>query len=168
MKNFRFVIIIAILYLMFPAVKGQNEIGFTCFTESDSQEIMTSAIIVENCYRIGGPTDESEFNPFIPNANSPIYTVRLNLHIMQEDDGTGNFPGNLATRILLYNMVQDINNIFYSNMQQPVCNGILTPNFIVDTRIRFRIDGIYFHKNSSICHLKPYHEASELNFPPIR
>ncbi|MHB9055524.1 MAG: M43 family zinc metalloprotease [Paludibacteraceae bacterium] len=30
----------------------------------------------------------------------------------------------------------------------------------MDSRIRFRVDGIYFHQNSSICHLKPYNEST--------
>ena len=126
---------------------GQNLPLFECSTVVQHPYDLQAPAAV-NCSLNDIYANEIVNDAFIPTANSPIYTVRLNVHVLQKDDGSGNFEDNSVNRAFLQQLVNDV-NYMYANCQQPVCNGIFEPNYIIDTRIRFKIDGIYFHKNTS-------------------
>lgn len=81
-------------------------------------------------------SNESINDSYIPTPNSPIYTVRLNLHSMQEDDGSGNFQNNVADIAFLNQLINRVNEL-YSDNQPPIWNGLQPDPYIVDSRIRF-------------------------------
>lgn len=108
-------------------------------------------------------SNESINDSYIPTPNSPIYTVRLNLHSMQEDDGSGNFQNNVADIAFLNQLINRVNEL-YSDNQPPIWNGLQPDPYIVDSRIRFRIDEVYFHQDSENCHFKPYNEGDKSSF----
>jgi hypothetical protein len=73
---------------------------------------------------------------------------------MQEDDGSGNFQ-NIRPHIQFFQqLVADLNSL-HGHLQQPIWNGVRNDYYIQDSKIRFKIDGIYFHKDSERCHSKP-------------
>jgi len=113
----------------------------------------------QNCSFNDTDAVETVNDAYLPNSNSLIYTVRLNLHVMQKDDSSGNFQNTTTDKAYLQQMFDDVNTIYSAN-QQPVWNGPQNDPYLPDTRIRFRIDGIYFHRNSAVCHLKPYNEST--------
>jgi|GEM_PF-6726518 len=124
---------------------GQNQFQFECSTIAEEDH----SIRAGNCAYNDIFANEIVNYAFIPTANSPIYTVRLNLHIMQEDDGSGNFQDTPEDRAFLQQLIDGV-NYMYGNSPQPICDGVVTENYIVDIRIRFRIDGIFFHRNSPL------------------
>ncbi|MHB9055525.1 MAG: hypothetical protein ACYC2P_05145 [Paludibacteraceae bacterium] len=66
---------------------------------------------------------ETSNDPYIPSPNSPVYTVRLNFHLMQEDDGSGNFQDNATDRAFLMQLTDAVNTIYSAN-HQPIWNGL--------------------------------------------
>ena len=129
--------------------------------------IDTTTLLIERVRMLASGTANCSFNdiwanettndPYIPNSNSSIYTIKLNLHIMQETNGSANFQDNTTDKGFIQQLISDVNAI-YSTNQQPTWNGLRSDPYINDSKIRFQIDGVYFHQNSSVCHLKPYNE----------
>lgn len=139
-------------------VVGQQTIVSECFQHAiQTNNVGAGAPSAYYCSYNDIWSAEATNDAYIPSPNSPVYTVRLNLHIMQEDNGSGNFQDQAADKAFLMQLIDDVNTA-YSVNHQPIWNGLRNDPYVVDSRIRFRVDGIYFHKNSSKCHLKPYDE----------
>ena len=72
--------------LIFYNLAAQNPVIYECH-----QQIETKSKALKSRYVYCSSNDiytvETSNDPYIPSSNSPIYTVRLNLHVMQEDDG---------------------------------------------------------------------------------
>ena len=86
-----------------------------------------------------------DMNQYIPDMDAtkplhvpPIKTIRVNINIIQKDDGTGNFEDNEITRERLRTVFGYINN-FYSHRapSDPISWVTELPNY--DSRIRFSI-----------------------------
>jgi hypothetical protein len=131
-KKIGLLCLMALPLLMF----GQNQINCTSDVENAPYLTSSSNPASVNCSFNDVNAYETVNDAYMPNANSIVYTVRLNLHIMQEDDGSGNFQNNAADRAFLQQLVTGVNDM-YANIQQPVCHNVATENFIVDSRIRF-------------------------------
>jgi len=97
---------------------------------------------------------ETVNDAYFPDSNSPIYIVRLNLHIMG-NNGIGNFQ-NTVTDIAYIEQLFDDANAVLANNQAPIWNGPQSDPYLPDAKIRYRIDGIYFHHDSIFAHSKPY------------
>ncbi len=69
---------------------------------------------------------------------------------MQRDDGEGNFKqNNSAHTLFLDSIVYSLNNV-YSNIEAPASapSQNCTTSHIIDSKIRFSLEGIYYHKDS--------------------
>lgn len=84
---------------------------------------------------------------------SPIKTIKLNINIIQKNDGTGNFQDDEEVRNRIRTIMEWINGI-YSHYQpsDPISWVTELPNY--DSRIRFSIgeygnERIYFYRNSN-------------------
>ena len=84
---------------------------------------------------------------WIPSVSNPsILTIKVNLNIMQDGNGSGNFSLNdIESLEQIFNWMADIYHFNYQP-SDPI-NGVF---FIPDTYIRFEIGGIYFYNESSL------------------
>lgn len=84
---------------------------------------------------------------WIPSVSNPsILTIKVNLNIMQDGNGSGNFSLNdIESLEQIFNWMADIYQ-FNDQPSDPI-NGVF---FIPDTYIRFEIGGIYFYNESSL------------------
>lgn len=101
-----------------------------------------------------------DMNQYIPDMDAtkplhvpPIKTIRVNINVIQKDDGTGNFEDNEITRERLRTVFGYIND-FYSHRapSDPISWVTELPNH--DSRIRFSIgeygeERIYFYQNTN-------------------
>jgi hypothetical protein len=88
--------------------------------------------------------DYANYTPYNP-AYTPIKTVRLSFHIFQNDDGTGNFINNENDRLYLNNVIDYCNSVLSSQGTLNIGNSI----YIGDTRIRYKLENIYFHPHTT-------------------
>lgn len=111
----------------------------------------------------GGQAGPQQLPPnYDPTGNSTtcgqVQNIRVNVHFLQHDDGTGNFtttddgrPGNPGTATTGYNYAQGL--IW-------ACNGQMDQNSVlrlapgssltpVPKRVRWVLDGVYFDRNST-------------------
>lgn len=94
-------------------------------------------------------------DPKHPQA-TPIRYVRINFHIMQRSDGTGNF-NEAAGKKFCRDLVDQSNNRWSNNLQMNLPEGNNTA--VLPTSIRVVLardsetgeDAIYFHKNDTLC-----------------
>ncbi|MFZ4454761.1 MAG: hypothetical protein ACOYOT_00920 [Bacteroidales bacterium] len=133
---------IIILFLLI-SVTGQTQI--MCLNDS-VLPVSTRSANSANCSFNDVSIDNIENVLFEPSANSEIIYVKLNLHIMQKSDGSNNFQDNSTHRAYILSIIQGLNEI-YSNIQQPRWNGLKNDPYIIDSKIRFVVDGLFFHKD---------------------
>ncbi len=126
-------------------VSGQGQ----CVTPSLTLPTYSSTL---NC---SGSYLDYSVNPSSP-QDEPIITIRVNIHVIENSNHTGNFLNNAATINFLSGLFAADNTISphtmnftpYGHVEQATwtinLGGGPVP-FISDTRIRFRLTGIYFH-----------------------
>jgi predicted Zn-dependent protease len=130
MKNLSFILILTLISHF-----GYNQDSSYCETNLSSTSDP----------HIGGEcSDYSNYSP----ANSlitPIKTIRLSIHIMQKDDGTGNIE-NIPSHLIFLAEIQNQMNNHYANL------GVLdvgTSIHILDSRIRVVFEKLYFHAHTA-------------------
>lgn len=91
-------------------------------------------------------------------SNAPTITMRVNIHVMQKNDGSGSFVDDVATRAYLSGLFAVDNTVCphtcnftpYGHVEpatwQIDVGGIPVP-FVTDAKIRFILTGIYFHQD---------------------
>ena len=91
----------------------------------------------------------------IPNSQTPIKTVRLNMHLMLKDDGTGNFPEDDPLAFTYLDSMMNWLNAILANLQPPTIpapDKNINPTdpsvYIPDSRIRFRLASVHWHKDT--------------------
>ena len=119
-------LILCFVFMSF-IVKAQED--FKCFTRIDTNYI---GVNVDSLYYqiCNGTTQVWEnsywdhyrdLNMYIPDMDTtkplhvtPIKTVRLNINIIQKDDGTGNFDNSYNTRKRMRQIITSVNNRYSS------------------------------------------------------
>jgi len=89
-------------------------------------------------------SNREEYTPLI-SGQTPIITVRIAFHIMQDDNSSGNFQ-NIPSHRTYLNNIANHTNYLLSNLG--VLNIGTTP-YIQDSRIRIYLEDIYFHPHTS-------------------
>ncbi|MDR1346080.1 MAG: T9SS type A sorting domain-containing protein [Bacteroidales bacterium] len=103
-------------------------------------------------------TDHDDVNllasSYIPGASTPVCTVKVNIHIWRNDDGTGNYwqdtPAYRDTMRLVFSYLNQI----YANNNSYSMNIPGAP-LIPDTKVRFEIDSFYYYNNSVVANGLP-------------
>ncbi len=87
-----------------------------------------------------------EYN--IPDANTPIKTIMVNINVFQKTDGSGNWQ-NTPDHIARLEQVISWVNSKYKNVTYPsdVLPGV---EFISDSKIRIELANIYFYQNDDL------------------
>ncbi|MCP4179841.1 MAG: hypothetical protein GY756_18935, partial [bacterium] len=78
--------------------------------------------------------------------NTPILTYKINIHLFRKTDGSGVYQYSDTTNI---NQQVEWVNYIYANINQPVLVTNPVAPYINDSRIRFKLMGIYFHDNDN-------------------
>ena len=88
---------------------------------------------------------------YIPDSITPIVTIKVNVNVWRENDGTGSYwldtPAFRDSLRMLFNYLnyQFAVNQIYSD---PVSNA----EFILDTKVRFELDTVYYYNDSTLAH----------------
>ena len=90
---------------------------------------------------------------FIPDENTPIIIIPVNVNVWREDDGTGNWWLDTQDRRDSLQKAYDYLNDIYSH-NEPYSLYIPNTQFIEDTRVRFVIDTVYYYNNSVMAYKK--------------
>lgn len=133
---------LSLLMLCCPSIFGQVE----CHTPDPGEESTVRIINVSSdidCQRsTTGQNTNNEF--YVPDANTPIKTVRINFHVMQKTDGTGNFDENNVDHMAHSWEIEDWVNDKFTNMHEPLFGGATGDPYVLDSRIRVKLQAIYF------------------------
>ena len=97
--------------------------------------------------------DDKGYIPYQPDY-MPVKRVRLVFHFFQKEDGSGNLRDVPAQRRYIASIVNHFSGMYKSTEpMRPVANG-KTPAYIPDTRIRFVVDTILFHRDDEAWNFK--------------
>jgi hypothetical protein len=81
--------------------------------------------------------------PVIP-EHRPIVTIRLAMHVFQDEHGEHNFQDTPEHRAILQSFVDHLNRV-YSHLapHQPTVDSVHVP----DSRVRFRLEDVFFYQD---------------------
>ncbi len=102
-----------------------------------------------------------QYTSYIPDTNyiehTPIKELRLNFHVMQDDEGNGNFQ-EAAAKQYIKNLIWVANEKLANNEKMFLPKDNNTP--VLPLRYRYRLhpateedEGIYFHKNDDLYYM---------------
>jgi hypothetical protein len=115
------------------AQNGMPPVGEDCFN-------FISSLKTTQC------DNHLKYAPKVP-LHTPIKKVQLIYHVFRKDDGSRNFQNN-SQDIELLNATVDENNKFWSNIVPFNWTPQCSTTAIIDSRIRFSLNGILFHDDS--------------------
>lgn len=147
--------------LLVMSMKLNAQYHGICLNENiqqSSKNLAPALIESYNCSFNDVYSNSTQNVSYIPTVQSDIIIIRLNLHVMQKADGSGNFQNNATTTSYLESLINGVNGM-YSGIQPPIWNGNKTDSYITDSKIRFQIDAIYFHQDDVANQTKPYDES---------
>ena len=127
MKNLFFILLIIVIPFFSSA-------QFECGTPDDSTQL---GAINLGCY--------TSIN-YAPDEFEQIKHVRITVHVIRADDGSGNFQDTQVERDWIENSLIGTTNNVMANLQP--MNLATTSPYIQDSKIHFEIDDIYFHNDT--------------------
>ncbi len=101
-----------------------------------------------------------DYSGYIPEINNAEKIVRICLHVIQKDDGSGNFQVTDAST--LRRLFESQDNHRYIEVCPP-SDPVAGINDITFTKIRFLLTNIQFHQNSEYWDFANNHSACEYN-----
>ncbi|MCR5645527.1 MAG: T9SS type A sorting domain-containing protein [Bacteroidales bacterium] len=156
------------LVLLSLVLSADAQYSFSCNTieNTENNDGDIPELSNGNCQPQGGAwTIYKDMNLYIPDLDSifplhvpPIKTVRLNVNVIQDWDGTGNFQDNETFRNRLRAIINNINAFYsHSTPSDPITWVQELPNN--DSRIRFSIgdlgsERVYFYADSVLYNQK--------------
>jgi hypothetical protein len=151
--------------LLIIAIYGNLYAQYVCNSSTHNVE-NTRAI----CSRVT-PTNSYDMNlliqSYIPNNVSPVITIPVNINVWRKDDGTGNWWQDTPAFRDSLQLAFDYLNIMYSQ-NVPYTLNIPNTQFIVDTKVRFIIDTVYYYNNTEMAYKKtpsPFAEFLLAHYP---
>ncbi len=135
-------ILFSLSFVLNLSFLGFGQVPFDCFTDTDN---MTP----------NAPDNTSacsNYLNYVPDslndyANTPIITVRVNFHLMRDENGGGIYAGDQSANVA--QAMQWLNSR-YANMEAPVLPVSPPAEEIDDSRIRFVNTGIYYHNSADL------------------
>lgn len=90
---------------------------------------------------------------YIPYPNTPndfIKTIHVAIHIWQRADGSGNLQDTPRTKARMEKIVMEWINHLYEKNFEPAFPALSYPaDTLYDSRIRFKLEGIYFYRDAT-------------------
>lgn len=118
---------------------AQSDVPYSCHSKNT----------IENPVNVGC----TDFTDYIPGATDPIKTIRIAFHVLQKEAPSekDNFDENVTADVNFLNGVFNRINALFSlcNVQWCNCGYVNGLNQTRDSRIRFELDGIYYHRDNS-------------------
>lgn len=100
--------------------------------------------------------DIVDWASYLPNVNTVVKKLRLNVFFVQKDDGSGNFTettdGNGNSNYNGYKYLADVLNFYYSSANNK-SNSTMPPGNSIQnlpTKIEFEVESVNFIKNTSV------------------
>ncbi len=111
--------------------------------------------------------NKENYIPYPNSSNDYIKTVHIAIHIWQRADGSGNLQDTPETRARLHKVVEWMNILYEKNYELSIPSLSYPTDTIYDSRIRFKLEGIYFYRDASLdssyCYSKRYLHNKKLN-----
>lgn len=175
MKTINFLFILIFLTCFSPnIVKSQLSISdyYHCNIENPNPDLLNEFVTSCQGQSAAFLAKYGNQSYWIPDASNPeIKTIKINLNIMQDGNGSGNFQASdIESLEQIFNWMADI----YQTNDQP-SDPLNDVQFIPDTYIRFELNGVFFynveslHRSTStyalLNHLRTFHpeRLNELN-----
>lgn len=92
-----------------------------------------------------------DYVKYIPNDETSLLEVKINYHFFRNDDGSGVFQPSDREKI---DQITDWLNYIYRNLTAPTIAVIPPADTIYDSKISFKVTGIYYHDDSEY-YLRP-------------
>lgn len=100
--------------------------------------------------------DYTKYAPIISN-HTPIKYVRIAIHVLQDNNGNGNWQNTPTHLGILRGFIEGLteNGVYFNGVNgrygglQPSNQASTTSAYIPDSRIRFSLEDIYFHQNDN-------------------
>lgn len=93
-------------------------------------------------------TKYSRMQTYVPDANTPVKTIKIALHFFQNAAGGNMFQNNAVTSTLFNNAIADLNNKKANNpLPSSPISGV---THITDAKIRYEITGMYFYQDNAL------------------
>ncbi len=87
----------------------------------------------------------------IPDANTPVKTIKVNINVWQPNNGTGSWQNNANDLVRLNQIINWANNTYqYITTPSDIVSGV---SFILDSKIRIELQNVFFYQNSAMCYL---------------
>lgn len=97
---------------------------------------------------------------YIPNEETPVLTLHINLNFWQKKDGSGNWQDNAEHRNRLEQIVKWTNNLYeFVCVPSDSIEGVPS---LRDSKVRLKLEGIYFYRDSAL-HLANTEHGDKLN-----
>lgn len=118
-----------------------------CGTDLLAQDFDCATPDEEEAAMMGGGGGCSDQSMYIPDGsnnyqNTPSLVFRLNYHFIRPSDGSGPFTGDMTP--IVTSEVAGM-NWFYGDIDLPTLPVTPAAPYIEDSRVRFVLDGIYYH-----------------------
>ena len=154
-----------LLIVVFAILTAEAQDGIKCLAKIDTVYLNIDSLYYIKCNGTDQIMNNSvweryrNLNMYIPDMDTsqplhvpPIKTIRVNINIIQKDDGTCNFQNTYETRRRMRQILSYINEIYSGyGPSDPIEWVTELPNY--DSRIRFSIgdtinERIYFYQNT--------------------
>ena len=90
-----------------------------------------------------GHAQHLAYVPVIP-EHRPLVTIRLAMHVFQDEQGEGNFQNTPEHRTILQSFVDHLNHLF-SNL--PSHDPPVDTLHVTDSRVRFKLEEVFFYQD---------------------
>ena len=112
--------------------------------------------MIQGLFAQGGPGDSNNYQTYFNRYDfyedyykaRPITTIPVNINVWQKDDGTGNWQNTERHLDRLDTIINYVNG-HYQDVGEP-SDPIPGVQELRDTKIRFRLNAVYFYKNSAL------------------
>jgi hypothetical protein len=82
-----------------------------------------------------------------PNMPVEPRVIRLDIHVFNKDDGSGNYPDNANTRQVFDTTIQWMNEAFLNHHHRSSLPAFTT--FVPDSKVRVRLANLFFHNDTA-------------------
>ncbi len=141
--------IFSLIFLLSLSLFGSSQTEHYCH----NHDTLINQTLSLTSYEDYIPDQDQEFQ------NTPVITMRVNIHFMRNDDGSGMFqPSQMSD---FENAIDEITDL-YRGLNNPVIEVSPPAEFISDFRVQFKLDSIYYHDDSD------YYEFSTDYHPELK
>lgn len=127
-----------VILLLLTGGPSSAQVGYECFTPDEPEpELLNTDCSIPASYT---PDQSHGYQ------NTPCLVFKINYHFIRPTDGTGPYQGDLSATV---NSEVAGLNWFYDNLDPPSLPVSPAAEYITETRVRFDLNGIYYHDDDA-------------------